>query len=158
MRVLSACRAFFDWLHVTSSPIRDPPCAGTAAAARSGGRCPAWPPLRHRRAVLMTAPPVSATDPVAARQQSCRAGPRSAYPAGMERRGDLWSPSPTALTVVCIAGFSISASTLIMLVPTLFQPAAQVHPLVLAGLVVLSAAFAAGARYWRPQAPRANLS
>lgn len=76
----------------------------------------------------------------------------------MDRRGDRWSPSPTALTAMCIAGLSVSASTLILLIPALFGSGAQVHPLVIVGLVVLSAAFAAGARYWRPQAPGADLS
>ncbi|GAA2038912.1 hypothetical protein WDZ16_16555 [Pseudokineococcus marinus] len=76
----------------------------------------------------------------------------------MAPRADRWSPSPTALTVACIAGLSVSASILILLVPTLLRPDAQVHPLVVVGLVALCAAFTTGVRYWRPQAPQSDLS
>lgn len=75
----------------------------------------------------------------------------------MDRRGDRWSPSPTALAAVCIGSLAVSASILVLVIPVLFQSGAQVHPLVVVGLVVLSAAFAVGARYWRPQAPGATL-
>lgn len=71
----------------------------------------------------------------------------------MNRAKELWQPSPTVLAAVCIAGFALSASILILLVPTFFDSAAQVHPLVIVGLVALCAAFAVGARYWRPPAP-----
>ncbi|WP_299035229.1 hypothetical protein [uncultured Pseudokineococcus sp.] len=71
----------------------------------------------------------------------------------MDRPGDRWSPSPTALSAACIAGLALSAGVLVLLLPAVFQSGAQIHPLALVGLVVLSAAFAAGARYWRPRAP-----
>lgn len=71
----------------------------------------------------------------------------------MNHAKELWRPGPTALAAVCIAGFALSASILILLVPTFFHPAAQVHPLVIVGLAVLCAAFTLGARYWRPPAP-----
>lgn len=71
----------------------------------------------------------------------------------MDRAKGLWRPGPTGLAAVCIAGFALSASILILLVPTFFDSAAQVHPLVIVGLIVLCAAFALGARYWRPSAP-----
>lgn len=76
----------------------------------------------------------------------------------MNRRGERSSPSATALTALCIAGFSVSASILVLLVPTFFESGAQVHPLVIVGLVALSAGFAVGARYWHPPAPESDES
>lgn len=61
-------------------------------------------------------------------------------------------PSPTALAVSCLAGLSLSAAVLILLVPTLFRPDGQVHPLVLVGLAALGVVFAVGARHWRSRA------
>ena len=72
---------------------------------------------------------------------------------GMNHAKELWRPGPTALAAACIVGLALSASTLILLLPTFFHPAAQVHPLVAVGLVALCVTFALGARYWRPSAP-----
>lgn len=76
----------------------------------------------------------------------------------MASRADRRSPSPTALTAVCIVGLSMSASILVLLVPSPLRPEAQIHPLVVVGLVALCVAFTTGARYWRPQAPQPDLS
>ncbi|MCL3860647.1 hypothetical protein [Actinotalea sp. K2] len=76
----------------------------------------------------------------------------------MESSRDRWWPSPTALSALCIVGLAVSASILMLLVPSLFLSGAQVHPLVVVGLVAVSAGFAVGARYWRPEAPRPDFS
>ncbi|MGZ0710907.1 hypothetical protein ACWPKO_21530 (plasmid) [Coraliomargarita sp. W4R53] len=75
----------------------------------------------------------------------------------MDRSRNRWWPSVTALSALCIIGFSVSASILILFIPSLFQSGAEVHPLVVAGLVALSVTFAVGARCWRPEAPVHDL-
>lgn len=57
---------------------------------------------------------------------------------------------------MCIAGFSLNASILILLVPTLFRSDRQVDPLAVAGLVALCVGFAVGVGYWRPQVPSSD--
>lgn len=76
----------------------------------------------------------------------------------MDRSKRRWRPSLAALSALCIVGLSVSASIFILLIPSLFQSEGGVHPLVVAGFVMLSASFAVGARYWRPEAPGHDLN
>ena len=63
-------------------------------------------------------------------------------------------PSPAAITAMRTLGLAVSASTLIVVVPSLLHRGAHVHLLALVSLVALSTALAASARYWRPHTQR----
>ena len=56
----------------------------------------------------------------------------------------------TLLFVVCMLGFAVSSSVVILLVPSLFEPAEQVGSWTLGVAAALATAFAAGGLHWRP--------
>ncbi|WP_026116018.1 hypothetical protein [Nocardiopsis kunsanensis] len=59
----------------------------------------------------------------------------------------------TWMFVISLAGMSISAAGLMLLVPSLFGSGEQISIWPLAALACLVAVFAAGTMYWRPSTP-----
>ncbi|PRW62948.1 hypothetical protein [Actinopolyspora mortivallis] len=60
----------------------------------------------------------------------------------------------TRLFVVSLAGMSVSAAVLMLLIPSLFHADEQPSFWGLGVLACLTVAFAVGARYWRPSTSR----
>lgn len=56
----------------------------------------------------------------------------------------------TRLFVVSLLGMAMSASALMLCIPSLFRPGEQGSFWVLGVLACLTVAFAVGTRYWRP--------
>lgn len=52
--------------------------------------------------------------------------------------------------VMSLLGMSVSASVLILLIPSLFRPGEQANLWVFGGLACLSLCLAVGTLYWRP--------